>query len=128
LRVGLGAGSRWTTIVINRKGLDNMSKFLIGILATASLVACVDSGSDSQSQDNRYTVGDRTVRIDEGNKDSDQQGFAPAPTATTSACRVVLEWCTEPGTGDSVCTATGCTLERAVDACLSLIDSTCGFN
>jgi hypothetical protein len=102
-----------------------MTKFLIGILASASLIACVDSASDSQSQDNRYTVGDRTLRLEDASKSSDQQSFLPGPDEIDGSCWVTLEWCSEPGTGDAVCTFTNCTISRAISACESLIGSTC---
>lgn len=44
-------------------------------------------------------------------------------------CRVVLEWCRHPSTGQPVCWASsGCSLSQAIDWCTSLINRTCGFS
>ena len=112
-----------------REGLEDMNRFFIGILATASLVACVDNASDPKpTPDNTYTVGDRTIKLMEGDSASDQPaGVLAAPNLNAAGCRVVLDWCSEPGTGDAVCHFTNCTIQRALDACDSLIGSTCGF-
>ncbi len=48
-------------------------------------------------------------------------------TGGTDACWVTLQWCSEPGTGDAVCTQNGqCTTAEFIEHCLALIDQICG--
>jgi hypothetical protein len=103
-----------------------MTKLLIGFVAAASLVACTDSVTSptSSSDDHMYTAGGRSFLVEEG------RGVAKPVASyqesnTVAGCWVVLDWCSEPGTGDAVCHFTNCTIERAIDACESLIDSHC---
>jgi hypothetical protein len=104
-----------------------MNKLLIGLVATASLIGCAVSsdGPTPVVDDHTYTVGDRTFTLEEG------RGVAKPPLASfqesnvVAGCWVVLDWCTSPTTGGAECHFTNCTIERAIDACESLIDSHC---
>jgi hypothetical protein len=118
-------------LFIASKGANFMNRFIIGLVAAVALVACIDTPADqtSSGDEQTFSVGGQTGTIVEG------PGDAVSPLATYSesgviaaGCRVVLDWCTNPNTGGPSCHFTNCTIERAVDACLDLIDDTCGFN
>lgn len=75
--------------------------------ADGSLVTIRDATNEVGAPAALEVEGDRTVGAD--------------------GCWVTLQWCSEPGTGDAVCTQNGqCTLQQFVEACLSLIEDICG--
>jgi hypothetical protein len=104
-----------------------MNKFLVGLVVSASLVACADSPDDRTPgvDDHMFTVNGRTFTVEEG------RGVAQPPLASfketnvVAGCWVVLDYCVSPSTGGPVCHFTNCTIERAIEACDSLIDSHC---
>ncbi|HEY0480707.1 MAG TPA: hypothetical protein VGD37_24500 [Kofleriaceae bacterium] len=99
-------------------------------MASVSLVACADSPGDQTpaSGDFTYTRGDRSVLVHDGAGSSTAdppKASLLSPGDVDGQCWVTLDWCSQPGTGDAVCTFTNCTISRAIDACDSLIDSHC---
>ncbi|WP_342376323.1 hypothetical protein NVS55_34280 [Myxococcus stipitatus] len=57
-----------------------------------------------------------------------QQNIEGERTVSQAACWVTLEWCSEPGTGDIVCTQNGgCTTQQFIEACISLAREICGI-
>ncbi|NMO20123.1 hypothetical protein HPC49_21745 [Pyxidicoccus fallax] len=66
-------------------------------------------------------------------RDATHEAGAPATmevegdrTVNANGCWVTLQWCSEPGTGDAVCTQNGqCTTTQFINACLSLYNDIC---
>jgi hypothetical protein len=68
-----------------------------------------------------------TIRDATGENLASAQAIDGERSVEANGCWVTLQWCSEPGTGDAVCTQNGqCTLQQFVEACLSLIEDICG--
>jgi hypothetical protein len=108
-----------------------MKRFIIGLLAACALVACIDSPADQTSTEDghTFTVGGQPAILFEGPSRAEEPLASYSEAGVIAAgCRVTLDWCVTPGSGIPSCTARNCTLERAISACESLIDDTCGLN
>ncbi|NVJ27320.1 hypothetical protein HUW62_39500 [Myxococcus sp. AM011] len=69
-----------------------------------------------------------TVRDASGESNVSAQAIEGDRTVTQAACWVTLQWCSEPGTGDIVCTQNGgCTTAQFISACISLAEDICGI-
>ncbi|NTX03398.1 hypothetical protein HUA74_34190 [Myxococcus sp. CA051A] len=69
-----------------------------------------------------------TVRDASGENNLSAQSIEGERTLTQAACWVTLQWCSEPGTGDIVCTQNGgCTTAQFIAACISLAEDICGI-
>jgi hypothetical protein len=113
--------------------IDIMHRFIIGLVAAVALVACIDNPAEQTSGEDghAFTVDGQSGLLVEG------PGRAVKPLASYSessvdaaGCWVVLEWCITPGTVDTfTCSFTpSCSIERAGDACESLVRMTCGVH
>ncbi|MBZ4408874.1 hypothetical protein ACJ2CR_34215 [Myxococcus faecalis] len=68
------------------------------------------------------------VRDASGENNVSAQAIEGERTVTQAACWVTLQWCSEPGTGDIVCTQNGgCTTAQFIAACISLAEDICGI-
>jgi hypothetical protein len=122
--------------ITQENNMKTLSLVVAAGLALGLLAGC--GPEDAQPAEAEATQGPRyvatradgslvTIRDATGENLASAQDIDGERTVNAQGCWVTLQWCSEPGTGDAVCTQNGqCTLQQFVSACLSLIDDICG--
>lgn len=118
---------------------NNMKTLSLVVAAALSLGLLAGCGpEDAQPVEAESTQGHRyvatradgsvvTIRDATGENLVSAQAIEGERSVEANGCWVTLQWCSEPGTGDAVCTQNGqCTLQQFVEACLSLVEDICG--
>lgn len=117
-----------------------MNKISAPLLFALSLASGCDPSEESLASEETvyadlhtlavYEDGFTVARAAEPAADADERDHITVdalavPLETADGCWVVLDYCSTPGTGGPSCTFTGCTISRALSACISLISETC---
>jgi hypothetical protein len=109
-----------------------MKKIVLSLILGVTLVGC--GGTESQELEQQTTPSGRNFSI--AIRDEVERSYTPVAVSNASSsepgtvsafsCWVTLEWCSAPGSGEPECSGTsGCTIQRTIDACGSLIEDHC---